>query len=94
MGRRTVLRVKAWGPKVKYSNGKIAFTFIEPVLDMGMPIGYMNTAHARAIEPEPFINPRRGELRVMQEETGALEDEVAQMEAQLAEMRGMRGQLM
>ena len=54
----------------------------------------MNTAHARAIEPEPFINPRRGELRVMQEETGALEDEVAQMEAQLAEMRGMRGQLM
>ena len=54
----------------------------------------MNTAHARAIELEPFINPRRGELRVMQEETGALEDEVAQMEAQLAEMRGMRGQLM
>jgi hypothetical protein len=40
---RTVLKCIAWGDFVCYSNGKMAFTCILPVEDLGLPLGYKNT---------------------------------------------------
>lgn len=40
---RTILKVIAWGDFVIYDKGKMAFTNILPVLDLGLPIGYKST---------------------------------------------------
>ena len=40
---RTVLKCIAWGPFCLYEHGKMAFTYILPVEDLGLPIGYKNT---------------------------------------------------
>ena len=40
---RTLLKVKCWGDKQDYSNGKIAFPYICPVEDLGIPHGYKFT---------------------------------------------------
>mmetsp|Transcript_1214 Transcript_1214/g.2995 ORF Transcript_1214/g.2995 Transcript_1214/m.2995 type:complete len:111 (-) Transcript_1214:197-529(-) len=40
---RTILKVRAWGDKIEYPNGKLAFSNIHPVRDMGMPQGYLTT---------------------------------------------------
>ena len=40
---RTILKVIAWGDCVQYTKGKIAFSNVLPVEDLGLPIGYKNT---------------------------------------------------
>ncbi len=40
---RTVLKCICWGPFCVYSNGKMAFTNLLPVEDLGLPLGYKNT---------------------------------------------------
>ena len=40
---RTILKVIAWGDCVQYPKGKIAFSNVLPVEDLGLPIGYKNT---------------------------------------------------
>eukprot|EP00347_Sterkiella_histriomuscorum_P016595 403352585 len=40
---RTVLKLICWGDFIKYEKGKIAFTNILPVEDVGLPIGYKNS---------------------------------------------------
>jgi hypothetical protein len=40
---RTVLKCVCWGNFVLYSHGKMAFTNIMAVEDLGLPIGYKNT---------------------------------------------------
>ena len=44
---RTILKVICWGDKVEYSSGKIAFSYICPVEDLGMPKGYKITKNAK-----------------------------------------------
>ena len=46
MAPRTVLKVKAWGDFVIYNNGKMSFTHILPVADLGIPRGYKSTRAA------------------------------------------------
>ena len=40
---RTIVKVIAWGDFVCYSKGKMAFSYLLPVEDLGLPIGYKNT---------------------------------------------------
>ena len=40
---RTVLKVIAWGDFMVYGNGKMAFSFVLPVEELGAPIGYKST---------------------------------------------------
>ena len=40
---RTVLKVMAWGDCVEYPNGKLSFSYLCPVLDIGLPRGYLTT---------------------------------------------------
>lgn len=40
---RTVLKLVAWGDFIVYSQGKMAFSYVMPVEDLGLPIGYKNT---------------------------------------------------
>lgn len=40
---RTVLKIVAWGNFICYSQGKMAFSNILPVEDLGLPMGYKNT---------------------------------------------------
>ena len=40
---RTVLKVIAWGEFVVYNKGKMSFSNMLPVEDLGLPIGYKNT---------------------------------------------------
>ena len=40
---RTVLKVIAWGDFIKYEKGKMAFSNILPVEDVGLPMGYKNS---------------------------------------------------
>ncbi|CAI2378288.1 unnamed protein product [Moneuplotes crassus] len=46
MAPRTVLKVKAWGDFVIYDNGKMSFSYIVPVADLGIPRGYKSTRAA------------------------------------------------
>ncbi|EAR85519.1 hypothetical protein TTHERM_00442690 (macronuclear) [Tetrahymena thermophila SB210] len=43
---RTVIKCACWGDKIEYPNGKIAFEYLCPVQDMGMPKGYLATKAA------------------------------------------------
>jgi hypothetical protein len=58
----------------------MAYSNIRPELDMGMPIGYLNTNTARILEPIRQVNPRQASLNAARAETEALEAEVAAME--------------
>lgn len=58
---RTVLKVMAWGDHVEYPNGKLSYSFVCPVLDIGLPRGYLTTKsgicraakrHTRKLSPE------------------------------------------
>ena len=40
---RTVIKVIAWGNFICYSQGKMAFSYLLPVEELGLPIGYKNT---------------------------------------------------
>ncbi|KRX11215.1 Protein kinase-like domain [Pseudocohnilembus persalinus] len=40
---RTIIKCICWGSKVEYGNGKIAFSNLTPVSDLGMPKGYIAT---------------------------------------------------
>lgn len=40
MAPRTVLKVQAWGDFVVYDNGKLSFSHIVPIADLGLPRGY------------------------------------------------------
>ena len=40
---RTVLKCIAWGDFVVYSRGKMAFSHLLPVEDLGLPVGYKST---------------------------------------------------
>lgn len=40
---RTILTVVAWGDRVEYPNGKLSFSYICPVRDIGLPRGYLAT---------------------------------------------------
>jgi hypothetical protein len=40
---RTILRVICWGDSIEYPKGKISFSFICPVEDIGLPKGYKHT---------------------------------------------------
>ena len=40
---RTILKVMCWGEKLVYPTGKLAFSYICPVEDMGLPKGYKST---------------------------------------------------
>lgn len=40
---RTILKCLCWGDFIEYDNGKIAYSHICPVQDMGMPRGYIST---------------------------------------------------
>mmetsp|Transcript_1213 Transcript_1213/g.2989 ORF Transcript_1213/g.2989 Transcript_1213/m.2989 type:complete len:102 (-) Transcript_1213:32-337(-) len=81
---RTILKVRAWGDKIEYPNGKLAFSNIHPVRDMGMPQGYLTTNHARrpqSSRPRAQAQPQvQSSLARMRSETEALEAEVAEME--------------
>ena len=37
------MKVKCWGNFVVYGNGKVSFTNIQPVRDVGLPQGYRST---------------------------------------------------
>jgi hypothetical protein len=37
---RTILKCVCWGEKIKYGENKLCFSFMLPVKDLGMPIGY------------------------------------------------------
>lgn len=39
----TILKCACWGERITYENGKLAFEFIMPLYDMGMPRGYIAT---------------------------------------------------
>ena len=40
---RTVLKVIAWGEFVVYDKGKMAFSHVMPVQDLGLPMGYKSS---------------------------------------------------
>ena len=43
---RTVIKCICWGAFVQYSNGKIAFSHLLPVADLGLPLGYKSSKAA------------------------------------------------
>ena len=46
MAPRCILKCLCWGDKIHYPNGVIAFSYITPVQDLGMPRGYKSTTAA------------------------------------------------
>ena len=40
---RTVIKCICWGDFVVYGNGKMAYSTIMPVGDLGLPMGYINS---------------------------------------------------
>jgi len=40
---RTLLKVMCWGEKLSYPTGKLSFSYICPVEDIGLPKGYKAT---------------------------------------------------
>lgn len=40
---RTIIKAICWGDKIEYPNGKIAFSYICPIENLGMPRGYKVT---------------------------------------------------
>lgn len=93
---RTILKVRAWGDQIEYPNGKLAFTYLHPVRDMGMPLGYLTTQYLvrraarrpKTGRQDQIIQPQRqvvqSDLARMRSETDALEAEVAEMERRAA----------
>ena len=62
---RTVLKCICWGSFVQYSNGKIAFSNLLPVADLGLPQGYKSSKSAikTAIESRNQIQYTRLERK-------------------------------
>ena len=57
---KTILKVAAWGDCIIYGNGKMCFSYIMPVEDVGMPQGYLCThAAKRLANLDASINLRR-----------------------------------
>ena len=49
---RTLIMCMCWGESIEYDNNKIAFEYICPIKEFGLPSGYLATKHAkRQIEP-------------------------------------------
>jgi hypothetical protein len=43
---RTILKCICWGSSVEYDNGKMSFSYICPVQDLGIPQGYKSSKTA------------------------------------------------
>eukprot|EP01016_Furgasonia_blochmanni_P043250 TRINITY_DN5839_c0_g1_i2.p1 TRINITY_DN5839_c0_g1~~TRINITY_DN5839_c0_g1_i2.p1 ORF type:complete len:143 (+),score=17.87 TRINITY_DN5839_c0_g1_i2:273-701(+) len=72
---RTVLQCICWGTRIDYPNGKLSFSYLCPVLDIGMPKGYIASKAAQR-EALSAMESRDKERSIQQREAKKKVDEI------------------